>query len=168
MSAAKTTARPDISADIAYLTRALKDPTLPESAARLAERARTENWSHEEHPAACLQREVSARESHGGDGRIRAAPPICSSNWCPPATSAPASSSPPTRPTSVGRGLRRRCRRRSHDRPPPPRRSRRHQRNAKLQLTVLRAPPEAVLDLYRHPEHRRRPSCPALRARFDV
>ena len=63
----------DVSAEIAYLTRALKAPTLRESAARLAERARAENWSHEEYLAACLQREVSARESHGGEGRIRAA-----------------------------------------------------------------------------------------------
>ena len=47
--------------------------TLRESAARLAERARAENWSHEEYRAACLQREVSARESHSGEGRIRAA-----------------------------------------------------------------------------------------------
>jgi DNA replication protein DnaC len=40
---------------------------------RLAERARTESWSHEEFLAACLQREVVAREAHGGEGRIRAA-----------------------------------------------------------------------------------------------
>ena len=73
MSTAKTTARRDVSAEIAYLTRALKAPTLRESAARLAERARAENWSHEEYLTACLQREVSARESHGGEGRIRAA-----------------------------------------------------------------------------------------------
>jgi DNA replication protein DnaC len=38
---------------------------------RLAERARAENWTHEEFLAACLQREVAARESHGGEGRIR-------------------------------------------------------------------------------------------------
>jgi DNA replication protein DnaC len=63
----------DVSSEISYLTRALKAPTLRESAARLAERARAENWSHEEYLAACLQREVSARESHGGEGRIRAA-----------------------------------------------------------------------------------------------
>ena len=44
-----------------------------ESAARLAEGARAENWSHEEYLVACLQREVSARESHGGEGRIRTA-----------------------------------------------------------------------------------------------
>ena len=63
----------DVTAEIGYLTRALKAPTLRESAARLAERARAENWSHQEYLAACLQREVSARESHGGEGRIRAA-----------------------------------------------------------------------------------------------
>ena len=40
---------------------------------RLAERARAESWTHEEFLAACLQREVSARESHGGEGRIKAA-----------------------------------------------------------------------------------------------
>jgi DNA replication protein DnaC len=40
---------------------------------RLAERARAESWTHEQFLIACLQREVSARESHGGEGRIRAA-----------------------------------------------------------------------------------------------
>jgi DNA replication protein DnaC len=70
--AAKTTSR-DTAAEIAFLTRALKAPTLRESVPRLAERARAESWSHEEFLAACLQREVAARESHGGEGRIRAA-----------------------------------------------------------------------------------------------
>jgi DNA replication protein DnaC len=51
----------------------LKAPTLGGAVARLAERARTENWTHEEFLAACLQREVAARESHGGEGRIRSA-----------------------------------------------------------------------------------------------
>jgi len=69
---AKTPAR-DTDAEIAFLTRALKAPTLRESVARLAERARAETWTHEEFLVACLQREVSARESHGGEGRIRAA-----------------------------------------------------------------------------------------------
>ncbi|VAZ79895.1 hypothetical protein LAUMK4_04813 [Mycobacterium persicum] len=73
MPATKTAQRRDVTAEIAYLTRALKAPTLRESVTRLAERARAENWSHEEHLAACLQREVSARESLGGEGRIRAA-----------------------------------------------------------------------------------------------
>jgi DNA replication protein DnaC len=69
---AKTAAR-NLTAEVAFLTRALKAPTLRESVPRLAERARSESWSHEEFLVACLQREVSARESHGGEGRIRAA-----------------------------------------------------------------------------------------------
>jgi DNA replication protein DnaC len=72
MPAAKTAAR-DITSEIAFLTRALKAPALRESVPRLAERARTDSWTHEEFLVACLQREVSARESHGGEGRIRAA-----------------------------------------------------------------------------------------------
>ena len=69
---AATTSR-DLTAELTFLTRALKAPTLRQSVARLAERARTEGWSHEEFLAACLQREVAAREAHGGEGRIRAA-----------------------------------------------------------------------------------------------
>src|SRR3712207_2585620 len=63
----------DVAADLAFLTRALKAPALRDSAARLADRARAEAWTHEEYLAACLQREVAARDSHGGEGRIRAA-----------------------------------------------------------------------------------------------
>ncbi len=73
MATAKVAQRRDVVAEIAYLTGALKAPTLRESVSRLAERARAENWSHEEYLVACLQREVSARESHGGEGRIRSA-----------------------------------------------------------------------------------------------
>jgi DNA replication protein DnaC len=72
VTAAKTAGR-DTAAEVAFLTRALKAPTLRESVTRLAERARAESWTHEEFLIACLQREVSARESHGGEGRIRAA-----------------------------------------------------------------------------------------------
>jgi hypothetical protein len=43
-----------------------------------------------------------------------------------------------------------------------------HQRNAKLQLTVLLAPREAVPGLYLHPEHRRRRRRPAVRSEFNV
>ncbi len=68
-----TAAARDTTAEVAFLTRALKAPTLRESVPRLAERARSESWSHEEFLVACLQREISARESHGGEGRIRAA-----------------------------------------------------------------------------------------------
>jgi len=71
-TATKTAPR-DLTAEVAFLTRALKAPTLRESVDRLAERARSESWSHEEFLVACLQREVAARESHGGEGRIRAA-----------------------------------------------------------------------------------------------
>jgi DNA replication protein DnaC len=63
----------DLTAELAFLTRALKAPTLRESVNRLAERARAESWSHEEYLAACLQREVAARDAHGGEGRIKAA-----------------------------------------------------------------------------------------------
>src|SRR6187455_1652303 len=71
-TATRTTSR-DLVGEVAFLTRALKAPTLRDSVPRLAERARAENWTHEEFLIACLQREVSARESHGGEGRIRAA-----------------------------------------------------------------------------------------------
>lgn len=63
----------DLTAELSFLTRALKAPTLRDAAARLIERARSENWTHEEFLVACLQREVSARESHGGESRIRSA-----------------------------------------------------------------------------------------------
>ena len=53
----------DTAAEVVFLTRALKAPTLREAVGRLAERARAESWSHEEFLVACLQREVSARES---------------------------------------------------------------------------------------------------------
>ena len=72
-SAASSVSGRDLTAEVTFLTRALKAPTLREAVPRLAERARTESWSHEEFLVACLQREVSARESHGGEGRIRAA-----------------------------------------------------------------------------------------------
>jgi DNA replication protein DnaC len=63
----------NVASEIAYLTRALKAPSLAGAVERLAERARAEGWSHEEFLAACLQREVAAREAHGGEGRIRSA-----------------------------------------------------------------------------------------------
>ena len=60
-------------ADIAYLCRQLKAPTLAKGVERLAGRAREEGWSHEEFLAACLEREVTARASHGGEARVKAA-----------------------------------------------------------------------------------------------
>src|SRR3954453_3716855 len=77
MTARKSTASAvserDLTAEVTFLTRVLKAPTLRDAVPRLADRARTESWTHEEFLVACLQREVSARESHGGEGRIRAA-----------------------------------------------------------------------------------------------
>jgi DNA replication protein DnaC len=73
MAATMTKTARDLTAELVFLTRALKAPSLREAAGRLAERARAEGWSHEEFLAACLQREVAAREAHGGEGRIRAA-----------------------------------------------------------------------------------------------
>src|SRR6266550_2655813 len=68
---ATRTAKPNT--DIAFLCRALKAPSLAGSVERLAERARTDGWTHEEFLAACLEREVAARQDHGGEGRIRTA-----------------------------------------------------------------------------------------------
>jgi len=67
MSSKQTTA------DLAYLTRVLKAPTLRDAIPRLADRARNEAWTFEEFLAACLEREVNARNTHGGEGRIRSA-----------------------------------------------------------------------------------------------
>jgi len=60
-------------ADLAYLCRALKAPSLSAAVDRLGERARAESWTHEEFLAACLEREVAARQSNGGEIRVRAA-----------------------------------------------------------------------------------------------
>ncbi|MGQ0617155.1 MAG: IS21-like element helper ATPase IstB [Acidimicrobiia bacterium] len=70
--ATRTAARKP-TADLAFLCRALKAPSLAASIDRLAERARSDGWTHEEFLAACLEREVAARQDHGGEGRIRAA-----------------------------------------------------------------------------------------------
>ena len=59
--------------DLGYLCRAMKAPSLLKSVERLAERARAETWAYEEFLAACLEREVAARQSNGGEIRIRAA-----------------------------------------------------------------------------------------------
>ena len=48
-------------------------PSMGRAVERLAERARQEEWSHEEFLAACLEREVAARQTNGGELRIKAA-----------------------------------------------------------------------------------------------
>ena len=64
-----SSAHPDLTAEITYLTRALKAPTMREAVTRPAERARSESWTHEEFLVACLQREAL----HGSPTAVRAA-----------------------------------------------------------------------------------------------
>jgi DNA replication protein DnaC len=59
--------------DLAHLCRQLKAPSLAASIDRLATRARDETWSYEDFLAACLEREVASRQTHGGENRVRAA-----------------------------------------------------------------------------------------------
>ena len=59
--------------EIAFLSRALKAPRIAERAEPLAKRAQEEGWDHETYLAAVLAEEVTARESHGGQHRVRAA-----------------------------------------------------------------------------------------------
>ena len=59
--------------ELAHLFRALKAPAAGRAMPRLAERAREESWSHERFLEAVLSAEVGARESHGGEARIKAA-----------------------------------------------------------------------------------------------
>src|SRR5947209_8272205 len=61
------------SAELAHLFRALKAPAAARSFPALADRAREESWSYERFAEVLLGTEVSARESHGGEGRIKAA-----------------------------------------------------------------------------------------------
>jgi DNA replication protein DnaC len=61
------------SKDLIYLCRALKAPSLLAAADRLLEQAVREDWSHAELLAACLEREVAARQAHGAENRIKAA-----------------------------------------------------------------------------------------------
>jgi DNA replication protein DnaC len=68
-----TATRPGPGSELAYLCRALKAPSLADAVARLAERARSEGWTHEQFLTACLEREVASRQSNGGEIRIRAA-----------------------------------------------------------------------------------------------
>jgi DNA replication protein DnaC len=59
--------------ELAYLFRALKAPAAGRALTALADRAREEQWSYERFAEVLLWTEVSARDSHGGEGRIKAA-----------------------------------------------------------------------------------------------
>jgi DNA replication protein DnaC len=75
MAATKNTtgaASSDAVKQIVYRDR-LKAPRITEAAARLADQARDAGWTHEDYPAAVLEREVSARHASGAQLRIRAA-----------------------------------------------------------------------------------------------
>ncbi|MBK5233100.1 MAG: IS21-like element helper ATPase IstB [Thermoleophilia bacterium] len=60
-------------AELTHLFRQMKAPAAAEAMPALAERARQEEWSFERFAEALLSTEVSARESHGGEARIRSA-----------------------------------------------------------------------------------------------
>ena len=60
-------------AELAHLFRALKAPAAARALPKLAERAREEQWSYERFAEVLLSTEVSSRESHGGESRIKAA-----------------------------------------------------------------------------------------------
>jgi DNA replication protein DnaC len=60
-------------AELAHLFRALKAPAAARALPVLADRAREEDWSYERFAEILLGTEVNARESHGGEGRIKTA-----------------------------------------------------------------------------------------------
>ena len=61
------------SAELTHLFRELKAPAAARALPKLTERARSEEWSFERFAEALLSTEVSAREAHGGEGRIKSA-----------------------------------------------------------------------------------------------
>src|SRR5215217_3492480 len=60
-------------AELSHLFRQLKAPAAARALPKLADRAREEQWSYERFAEALLSTEVSSRESHGGESRIKAA-----------------------------------------------------------------------------------------------
>lgn len=62
-----------VASKLAYLSRALKTPTIGRVWDDLADRARAENWAHEEYLAAVLERQLADREAAGTTMRIRTA-----------------------------------------------------------------------------------------------
>jgi DNA replication protein DnaC len=60
-------------AELTHLFRALKAPAAARAFSTLADRARDESWSYEKFVEILLGTEVSARDSHGGENRIKAA-----------------------------------------------------------------------------------------------
>lgn len=59
--------------ELAHLFRALKAPAAARALPTIAERAREDQWSYERFAQVLLGTEVSARDSHGREGRIKTA-----------------------------------------------------------------------------------------------
>jgi DNA replication protein DnaC len=62
-----------VASEVAFLARALKTPRIPVAAKAFAGKATDEGWDHAQFLAAVLAEEVAARETHGGQARIKAA-----------------------------------------------------------------------------------------------
>ena len=62
-----------LSSEVAFLSRALKMPRIRQVAPDMAKTARAEGWDPLELLVKVLAAEVTARETHGGENRIRAA-----------------------------------------------------------------------------------------------
>jgi DNA replication protein DnaC len=61
------------SAELAYLFRAMKAPAAARALPKLADRARSEEWSYERFLETVLQTEQASRDAHGGEARIKQA-----------------------------------------------------------------------------------------------
>jgi DNA replication protein DnaC len=61
------------SSELALLARAMKAPRIAACAEVMAKRAGEEGWDHQAYLAAVLAEEVAARETHGGQHRVKAA-----------------------------------------------------------------------------------------------
>jgi len=59
--------------ELTHLFRLLKAPAAARALPKLADRARQEEWSYERFAQALLSTETAARESHGGESRIKTA-----------------------------------------------------------------------------------------------
>jgi DNA replication protein DnaC len=59
--------------ELAHLFRALKAPAAARALPKLADRARSEEWSYEQFAAVLLKTEIDSRDSHGGQARIKQA-----------------------------------------------------------------------------------------------
>jgi DNA replication protein DnaC len=59
--------------ELAHFFRSLKAPAAARALPKLAERARSEEWTYERFAEALLATEHSSREAHGGESRIKAA-----------------------------------------------------------------------------------------------